>query len=195
MANESEKNTETNGNVNTETEKEKAPDTAELEAKIKQLEAENGKLRQANTNASADASKWKKQYQEMLPEKERLEREKEEQDATLRKELEALKAERNVANYKSSLTAPDIGMNAELAQEMAEAMNAGDGAENIFGVLRRFLVAHDKQLKENAFRNNPTLQGGGTSKAVSKEAFDKMGYAERLEVFKNYPDLYNEYTK
>jgi hypothetical protein len=56
-------------------------------------------------------------------------------------------------------------------------------------------VAHDKALKENAFKNNPTLPGGSSTKAVTKEQFDAMGYKERLEVFNQYPDLYKEYTK
>lgn len=173
-------------------EKENVPGLSDLEAKIKQLEAENGKLRQANTNASADASRWKKQYQEKLSEEDRKKEEQAEQEATLRKELDALRAERNVANHKSQFLS--IGFDDGLAQEMAENLNAGDTAK-VFDGLRKFVAAHDKQLKENAFRSNPTLPGGSAEKAVSKEQFDKMGYAERVEVFEKYPDLYNEYTK
>ena len=195
MDNESEK-TVNPGTENQEPEgkeTDKAVSAKELEARIKQLEAENGKLRQANTNASADASKWKKQYQEMLPEKERLEKEQEEQNAALRNELETLKAERNVAKHKSELLS--IGFEDELAQEVAEAINAGETVK-MFEGLRRFIAAHDKQLRENAFRTNPTLQGGGTvAKAYTKEQFDKMGYKERVKVFEEYPELYSEFTK
>ena len=193
MANELEKNTETNPAQN-EQNNESTPDTAELEAKIKQLESENNKLRQANTNASADASKWKKQYQDKLSEEERKKEEQDDQNRRLQEELESLRAERNVASYKSQLVAPDIGFEATLAQEVAEALNKGELVK-VFDGLRKFLVAHDKALKENAFRQNPTLQGGSQQKAISKEQFDKMGYKERLEVFNNHPDLYKEYTQ
>lgn len=175
------------------------PTADELEARIKQLEVENGKLRQANTNASADASKWKKQYQEAderykstLSEDEQRKIKHDEEIATLRNERDLLLTERNVASHKAQLLS--IGFEDELAQNVAEALNAGETAK-IFDGLRKFITAHDKTLKENAFRNNPTLPGGGvTAKAISKEQFDKMGYKERLEVYEKYPDLYQEYT-
>ena len=176
----------------TEQQEEKTPDMADLEARIKQLEAENGKLRQANTNASADASKWKKQYQEKLSEEDRKKEQQEEQEAALRQELEILKAERNVANHKSQLLS--IGFDDELAQSVAVSINSGD-QEGLFDGLRKFIVAHDKQLKENAFRTNQTLQAGNVQKAVTKEQFDKMNYKERLSVYNEHPDLYKEYTK
>jgi hypothetical protein len=198
MANELDKSTETKPETDKkEAEKKeepKTPSTKELEDKIKQLESENGKLRQANTNASADASSWKKKYQDKLSEEDRKKEEQEEQNATLQKELETLRAERNVANFKSQLTAPDIGFDGDLAQEVAEAMNSGDTAK-VFDGLRKFIVAHDKTLRENALRNNQTLQGGTSTKAITKEQFDAMGYKERLEVFNKHPDLYEEYTK
>lgn len=190
MANEPVKTEETNEET---TSQEQTPDLSELEARIKQLEAENGKLRQANTNASADASKWKKQYQEKLSEEERTQAQKAEAEENLRKELESLKAERNVASYKSQLMAPAIGFDEELAAEVASALNAQDNAK-VFDGLRRFITAHDKQLRENAFRANPVLSGGTAPKNITKEQFDSMGYKERVEVAEKYPDLYAEYT-
>lgn len=172
--------------------KESDLDTASLKEMIRKLEAENGKLRQANTNASADASKWKKQYQEKLSDEERKKAEQEEQTTAIKLELEALRAERNVANHKAQLLS--IGFEDTQAEETAKALNDGD-TEKIFDGLRKFVAAHDKALKENAFRSNPILQGGTAGKAVTKEQFAKMGYKERLDVLENYPELYNEYTK
>ena len=187
MANELEKNTE--NTQDTEPEKENK-DTASAD-RIKQLESEIARLKNAVTNASADASKYKKQYQELLPEKERLEKEQEEANAALQKELADLKAERNIANFKSQYIS--IGFDDESAAEAAQALNAGD-TDKVFTVLRKFIATHDKQLKENAFRSNPTLSGGDVPKAVTREQFEKMGYTERLEVFNNHPDLYKEFT-
>ena len=116
MANELEKTVE---NTN-ETEETKTVDTAQLEARIKQLESENNKLRQANTNASADASKWKKQYQDKLSEEERTKEQQSEAAASMQKELETLRSERNVANFKAQFVS--IGFEETLSQETAEAI-------------------------------------------------------------------------
>ena len=188
MANELEKNTETNGNES----KKQDVDTAELEAKIKALESERDKLKQSVTNASADASEWKKKYQSKLSEEEAAKEKQEEANATLQKELEDLRAERNVANHKAQLIS--MGFEDALAVETAQALNSGDTAK-VFDALRKFITTHDKQLKENAFRQNPTLPGGGhEGKAITKEQFDKMGYTERLKVFNEHHDLYKEFT-
>lgn len=189
MANELEKNAENTNEQSNESKPEVT--SAQLEARIKQLEAENGKLRQANTNASADASKWKKQYQEKLSEEDRRKEEQDEATASLQKELETLRAERNVAQYKSQLTAPGIGFDADLAQEMAEAINGGDTAK-IFDGLRKFLVAHDKALTEQNLRNNPTLPGGATPKTISQSEFHAMSLTDRMKLYNEQPDLYNE---
>lgn len=185
MANELEKN------IETATETEPAIDISALEARIKQLETENGKLKVAQSNASADASEWKKKYQAKLTDEEQTKEKQEEQNAALLKELEDLRTERNVANHKAQFAS--LGFDDELAGEAAVAMNGGETGK-VFDVLRKFITAHDRQLKENAFRSNPTLQGGSTGKAVSKEQFDKMGYTDRLKVYEEHPDLYKEYT-
>lgn len=193
MANELEKTVEAETVEKTETKDSEKEQTAkDLEKRIKELEAENGKLRQANTNASADASKWKRQYQEKLSEEDRKREEQEETTANLQKELESLRAERNVANYKAQLVT--IGFDDTLAQEVGQHLNDGNIAE-IFDGLRKFIAAHDKALRESAFRNNPVLQGGGATKAISKAEFDKMGYTERLKVYQEHPELYQEFTK
>ena len=187
MDNELKENIETK---NTETKSE--IDTSALEARIKQLESENGKLKQAQTNASADASEWKKKYQAKLSEEEKAKEDQENATAAMQKELEELRNEKNIANHKAQFIS--IGFEDALALEAAQALNNGETVK-VFDALRKFITTHDKQLRENAFRTNPTLVGGDAPKAVTKERFDKMGYSERLEVYEKFPDLYNEYTK
>lgn len=177
------------------------PDTKGLEARIKELEAERDKLKQSVTNASADASKWKKEAQEKddalkakMSDEEKAKAEQEAANAAMQKELEDLRNERNIAKYVAALGGSDIGMDAETAKAVAEALNSGD-TDKVFEGIRTFIASHDKALAENAMLNNPKLPGGDSTKTVSKEEFNAMGYKEMVAFKNEHPDLYNEYMK
>ena len=172
----------------------KNADTASLEARIKQLESENGKLKQAQTNASADASEWKKKYQAKLSDEEKAKEEQETAYAAMQEKLVALETERNSAQYTATLTASDIGMDADTAKAVAEALNAGE-TDKVFDGIRKFVVSHDKALAEKAMLNNPKLPGGNSTKTVTQEEFNKMGYREMLAFKQEHPDLFAEYSK
>ena len=190
MANELENpNTETKTEAKSE---QKTNDTASLEARIKALETENGKLKQSVTNASADASEWKKKYQSQLSDEQKAKEDRDAATAAMQKELEDLRTERNLAKYTAALVGQDIGMDAETAKVVAEALNAGE-TDKVFDGIRKFVASHDKALAEKAMLNNPKLPGGKTEKTVTREEFDKMGYREMLALKNEHPDLYNEF--
>lgn len=197
MANEPTNTNETN----VESKGTESKSTADLEARIKELEAENGKLKQATTNASADASRhkkeaaeWKDKYNSRLSEEEKAKEDQANATAAMQEELENLRKERNIAKFTASLAASDIGMDAETAKAVAEALNAGE-TEQVFDGLRRFIIAHDKALREDALRNNRTLSGGSTTKTITKEDFAKMSYTEMLALKREHPDQFAEFTK
>lgn len=175
-----------------ETKTEQKADTASLEAKIKALEAERDKLKNSVTNASADASEWKKKYQATLSEQEKAAEEQSEATAAMQKELEDLRNERNIANHKSQFVS--IGFDETLAQESAQALNSGDTVK-VFDGIRKFIESHDKALAEKAMLNNPTLPGGNSTKTVTREEFNNMGYREMAAFKAEHPDLYAEYMK
>ena len=177
-----------------ETKSEQNAGTKDLEARIKALEAENGKLKQSVTNASADASDWKKKYQSKLSEEEKAKQEQESAYAAMQEKLTALEAERNIANYTAVLGASDIGMDAETARTVAEALNAGE-TEKVFDGIREFIKSHDKALAEKAMLNNPKLPGGDSTKTVTREQFLSMGLDEMQAFHDEHPDLYREYMK
>ena len=197
MANEPTNTNETN----VESKGTESKSTADLEARIKELEAENGKLKQATTNASADASRhkkeaaeWKDKYNSRLSDEEKAKEDQANATAAMQEELENLRKERNIAKFTASLAASDIGMDAETAKAVAEALNAGE-TEQVFDGLRRFITAHDKALREDALRNNRTLPGGSTTKTITKEDFAKMSYTEMLALKREHPDQFAEFTK
>ena len=189
--NETVQNTEQNSKENSDS---PTVDLKELQKQIKALEAENGKLKQSVTSASADASKWKKQYQEKLSAEEQAQIKQDEATAAMQKELEDLRRERNIAQISGALVANDIGMDAETANAVAAAMNAGE-TDKVLDGIRQFINTHDKALRESAIRNNPTLPGGKPEATVTKADFEKMGYREMVAFKQQNPELYNEYMK
>ena len=192
MANELESTVETKEtNQNSES---NTVDLKELQLKIKALESENGKLKQSVTNASADASKWKKQYQDKLSEQDLAKEQQDEANAAMQRELEDLRRERNIAKYTGELVDARIGMDAETAKLVAVALNAGE-TDKVFDGIRQFIVAHDKSLRESALKNNQTLPGGSAEKTVTREEFKAMSLSEMMAFKVEHPDLYAEYTK
>ena len=181
-----------NSKENSETKTEQKTDTSALEAELKAVKAERDKLKQSVTNASADASEWKKKYQATLSEQDKAKEEQDAANAAMQKELEDLRNERNIANFTGTLTAPDIGMDIDIAKSVAIAMNSGD-SEKVLDGIRKFIASHDKALAEKAMLNNPVLPGGNPTKTVSKEEFDKMGYREMVQFKAEHPELYREY--
>ena len=194
MANELEKTTETKETNTNQNSGNDTVDLKELQLKIKALESENGKLKQSVTNASADASKWKKQYQDKLSEEDKAKELQDEATAAMQKELEDLRNERNIAKYTGELVDARIGMDAETAKLVAVALNAGE-TDKVFDGIRQFIVAHDKSLRESALKNNQTLPGGSTEKVKTKEEFKAMSLSEMMAFKVEHPDLYAEYTK
>ena len=186
-----EETTEKTTNQNSESD---TVDLKELQLKVKALEAENGKLKQSVTNASADASSWKKKYQEKLSDEDKAKEQQDEATAAMQKELEDLRKERNIARYTGTLVAQDIGMDSNTAKAVAEALNAGE-TDKVFDGIRQFIKAHDKSLRESALKNNQTLPGGSVDKTVSKEEFDNMSLSEMMAFKAEHPDLYAEYIK
>lgn len=174
-------------------------DPSESEKQIETLKAEIAKLKQSVTNASADASKWKKEKQEVenqlksrMTEEEKAKAEQDAATAALQQELEMLRNERNVANHKAELAS--IGFDDALAQETAEAINAGDTAK-LFAGIRKFIASHDKDIQAKSLLSNPVLPGGGSRKTMSREEFESMGYTERVKLYNEDPELYKEMTK
>lgn len=170
---------------------------AEESAKVKALESEIAKLKQAVTNASADASSWKKQFKEAddalkakMTEAERAEKERAEANAAMQTELETLRNERNIANYKAQYVS--IGFDDALAQETAEALNGGDHAK-VFDGIRKFIDIHDRALAEKAMLNNPTLPGGDSPKPITLEQFKAMDITEMGVLKQEHPELYKEF--
>lgn len=162
-----------------------------LKSELEKLRAENGKLKNAQSNASADASKWKKQLQERMSEQERAENATKELIDSLKAENERLKRDQEVASRTAAYVG--VGFDESLAKKAAEAY--GSDHNGFMDALKAFITVHDKALQADALRSTPRPGNGGTAPAITKEEFAKMNYSERVKLFNENPDLYQELNK
>lgn len=122
---------------------------------------------------------------------------KAEHEAELNKYKEqamALQREKNISENKAKFLS--LGYDDNLASETAEALENGDFA-TVFKNQQTVIENVKKIAKGEAMASTPAPAGKTTdgNKTVTKEQFDKMGYAERVKLFDSNPDLYNELSK
>ena len=166
-------------------------DTSALQAELERLKGENAKLKNAQSNASADAAKYKRALNERMSEQER--------EATATKELiEQLKAD-NAALKRSQTLAEQkagyigLGFDAVIADKAAAAFYDQDFS-TFTGVLKDFLTAHDKALMADALKQTPRPGIGGTEQTITREQLDAMGYADRVKLYTEQPEVYKQFT-
>lgn len=176
----------------TSPESENTPSMEDLQAQLAKLRDENMKLKNAQSSASADASKYKKALQERMTEQERAANETKELIEQLKAENAAMKKNQTLAEHTSGFLG--IGFEADLAKRAAEATSEGNFSAMI-NAIKDFIVVHDKAIQADAMRNTPRPGSGTGGPTVTREQFDKMGYLERLKIYEEQPDLYQELTK
>lgn len=185
---------EMNGaNATNENTQDGGADLAALQAELARMKSENEKLKNAQSNASADASKYKKELAARMTEQEKATQATNEMIEQLKAENESLKRSQALAEQKAGLVS--VGFDGELAEKAATAF-----IDNDFGAfsahLKDFIAAHDKALNADAIRNTPKPGSGSTgAPSMTKEQFEQLGYADRVKLFNEQPDLYKEFTK
>ena len=75
--------------------------------------------------------------------------------------------------------------------EMLKAQDAESTFENIKIFEAKFNEAVERLVNERLKGNTPKAQTGAVE-GVTKEAFNKMSYKERLELYNSDPELYNK---
>lgn len=171
---------------------EETKDTIDYEAEYKRLAAENEKLRKANTNASADASRYKKELAARMSEDERVKAEQAEMNKALEDELKALRRDKAVSEHVASFLS--VGYDDALAKKSAEAIVDGDIAA-VFEGLKTFITAHDKAINADALRKTTKPGSGAVNPAMSKQDFEQLTYKERVKLYEENRELYEQLTK
>ena len=163
-------------------------DTSEIENYKKML-----------NKASSEAADWKRKHNALLSEEEKAKAEAEEERqrkadefAEMQKRLNDLETEKTVALYQAKLVS--MGYKADLATATAKALSEGKMNE-VFAYMKQHLDAKEKDLRASILKDTPAPNTGATTNEITKEDFKKMGYAEKVKLFNENPELYNELSK
>lgn len=166
----------------------KIPGYAEMSAedKLKALEefeyedntAEVERLRGAVSKANSEAASWKKKHNELLTEDERKKQEDADALANMKKELDELRKDKTISEYKAKLIAQ--GYDEALASDTAQAMADGDTAK-VFANQGKFLEDYAKKVKADAMKKTPKPPAGDGSSDID--------YSKKIEEAQQSGDM------
>ena len=139
---------------------------------------------------ASEAATFKKQLRERMGEEEAAKAKAAEDMATMKAELESLKAEKAVSEYTAQFMG--IGYDEALAKSTAQAIQKGDMAA-MFKNHAKFVAEREKALKAELLKDTPAPPAGDSSKGINKEAFSKMSLLEKQKFAKENPEQYKEF--
>lgn len=120
---------------------------------------------------AADLAAWKKKHNDLLSEEDRKKQEDAEQLANLRKELDDLRKDKTVSEYKAMYIAQ--GYTEELADATAKALAEGNTGE-VFANQKKFIDEYTKKVMADALKGTPRPPVGGAGT-------DGVDYAKKIE--------------
>lgn len=148
-------------------------------------------MKQLKNNASKDASDWKKKYNSTLSEKEQLEIAQNEANEELQNSYDALLRKTTIAERKAELV--ELGYDAKLAQETAEAMADGDFTK-VIANQSKFAESVKKNTTDELLKNTRTPEGGSSEEGMTKEQFNKLSISEKQNLFNTDPDTFKQFA-
>ena len=128
--------------------------------------------------AASDAASWKKKHNELLTEDERKKQEDADALANMKKELDELRKDKTISEYKAKLIAQ--GYDEALASDTAQAMADGDTAK-VFANQGKFLEDYAKKVKADAMKKTPKPPAGDGSSEID--------YSKKIEEAQQSGDM------
>ena len=128
--------------------------------------------------AASDAASWKKKHNELLTEDERKKQEDADAFANMKKELDELRKDKTISEYKAKLIAQ--GYDEALASDTAQAMADGDTAK-VFANQGKFLEDYAKKVKADAMKKTPKPPAGDGSSDID--------YSKKIEEAQQSGDM------
>ena len=128
--------------------------------------------------AASDAASWKKKHNELLTEDERKKQEDADALANMKKELDELRKDKTISEFKAKLIAQ--GYDEALASDTAQAMADGDTAK-VFANQGKFLEDYAKKVKADAMKKPPKPPAGDGSSDID--------YSKKIEEAQQSGDM------
>ena len=128
--------------------------------------------------AASDAASWKKKHNELLTEDERKKQEDADALANMKKELDELRKDKTISEYKAKLIAQ--GYDEALASDTAQAMADGDTAK-VFANQGKFLEDYAKKVKADEMKKTPKPPAGDGSSDID--------YSKKIEEAQQSGDM------
>lgn len=172
-----------------EQQEKKEPETTDMQELLNRIAT----LERKADKASAEAADYKKKWKDSLSSQEQASIEKAEKEAEREEKFNQLLRENSI--NKLEKTYLGLGYLAEEAEKMAAAEFDGD-LETKTKIMREVDARKKKEFEAEFLKSRPDINAGagGESPNVSKEAFEKMGYLERVEFKNKYPETYKKFT-
>lgn len=137
---------------------------------------------------ASELAALKKKAKEQLTEDERKAQEAAEKLASMEKELEGLRKDKTISEYKAKFIAQ--GYAEDLADATAKAMANGDTA-TVFANQQKFLDEYAKKIKADALKGTPKPPaGGGGDGGMTLEKLRKLSDEEYNKFAVEHPDEY-----
>ena len=128
--------------------------------------------------AASDAASWKKKHNELLTEDERKKQEDADALANMKKELDELRKDKTISEFKAKLIAQ--GYDEALASDTAQAMADGDTAK-VCAKQGKFLEDYAKKVKADAMKKTPKPPAGDGSSDID--------YSKKIEEAQQSGDM------
>ena len=139
---------------------------------------------------ASEAADLSKQLKSRMSQDEQAAAQQAEELATMRAELESLRADKAISDYTAQFLS--IGYDEKLAKNTAAALHKGDMV-TLFKNHAAFVAEHDKVMKAELLKNTPAPPAGDGDKGINKEAFQKMTLAEKQKFASENPEAYKEF--
>lgn len=151
----------------------KALESYEAEEKPTPVDNNSDRLKKALDKATSEAAEYKRQLRAKQTEAEIAESERASAEAAMKAELEELRKEKAISNYKAKYMS--IGYAEELAETSAEALMRGE-TETVFSDLKTFINNKIKEIESSTLTKQPSLTNGKpiTGKTVEEQEMAKL---------------------